>query len=145
MSTLLSVHAVHQGAMRVQAGNGKHDVVMDYPLRPDEQSAGFTPLQMLLASLAACSANSLMIVLKRKLNQPVEGLEVDVQGVRSEQHPTVLTKINLDFAVKGASVSRDAVECAIKISEDQLCPVWNMLKVGTPITATFHLDESPPS
>jgi putative redox protein len=142
MSTMLSVHAVHQGAMRVEATNGNHEVLMDYPLQPNEKCAGLTPLQMLLASLAACSANSLMLVLKRKLNQPVTGLEVDVRALRAEQHPTVLTEIELEFEVRGHGVSSEAVATAIKVSEDQLCPVWNMLKHGTPITASFRIVES---
>jgi len=142
MSTMLSVHAVHQGAMRVQASNGMHEVRMDYPLQPGEECIGLTPLQMLMASLAACSANSLMIVLNRKLNQPVTGLEVDVRALRAEQHPTVLTEIALDFQVRGNGVAPEAVAKAISISEDKLCPVWNMLKGGTPITATFRIVES---
>lgn len=142
MSSVLSVHAVHQGAMRVLVSNGIHDVMMDYPLQPDEKCAGMTPLQMLMASLAACSANSLMVILKRRLNQPVIGLEVDVRASRSEQHPTVLTDIALDFVVKGAGVDPDAVADALRISEDQMCPVWNMLKSGTPITASYRIIES---
>jgi putative redox protein len=142
MSTMLSVHAVHQGAMRVLASNGTYEVLMDYPMQPGEGCEGLTPLQMLMASLAACSANSLMLVLKRKLNQPVTGLEVDVRALRAGQHPTVLTEIALEFQVRGNGVAPEAVATAIKISEDQLCPVWNMLKAGTPITASFRIVEA---
>lgn len=142
MSTVLTVHAVHQGSMRVLASSGTHEVLMDYPLQEGRQCEGMTPLQMLLASLAACSANSLMIVLKRKLNQPVTGLEVSARALRAEEHPTVLTEIALHFLVKGAEVTADSVDAALKISETQLCPVWNMLKCGTPITATFRIIES---
>ena len=142
MSTVLSVRAAHQGGMRVWASNGAHEVLMDYPLRPDEACVGFTPLQMLLASLAACSVNSLMVVLKRRLNQPVAGIEANVRALRSEQHPTVLTEIELNFLVKGTGVEPEAVASAIKISEDQLCPVWNMLKGSTPIQPAFRIVES---
>lgn len=142
MSTALSVHAVHQGAMRVLATNVTHEVPMDYPLQADDKCAGLTPLQMLLASLEACSLNSLIVVLKRRMNQPVTGIEVDVRASRAEQYPTVLTEIALDFAVKGTGVAAEAVATALKISEEQLCPVWNMLKGGTPITATFRIVES---
>lgn len=142
MSTVLSVRAAHQGGMRVCASNGAHEVLMDYPLRPDESCAGFTPLQMLIASLAACSVNSLMVVLKRRLDQPVTGIEVDVRALRSEQHPTVLTEIALNFLVKGTGVEPEAVAKTIEISEDQLCPVWNMLKGSTPIQPTFRISES---
>jgi putative redox protein len=88
MTTELSVHAVHQGGMRVLAGTSSHKVLMDYPLQAGETGKGLTPLQMLLASLAACAANSVALLLKR-MNQPVVGLEVDAHGLRRQEHPTV--------------------------------------------------------
>ena len=142
MSTVLSVSATHQGGMRVRASNGTHEVLMDYPMRPDEPCVGFTPLQMLLASLAACSVNSLWVVLNRRLKQPVTGIEVQVRALRAEQHPTVLTEIALQFLIKGSGVDPGAVASAIKISEEQLCPVWNMLKGNTPIAPTFQIADS---
>jgi len=141
--TELSIHAVHQGGMRVVAGDGAHRVMMDYPMQTGDAGAGLTPLEMLLASLAACSVNSMMAILKRRLNQPVTGLEVKAHGVRKQEHPTVLTQIDLEFLVKGAGVDPAAVSLALKSSEEQLCPVWNMLKGGTEIRASFRLVEEP--
>jgi uncharacterized OsmC-like protein len=45
--------------------------------------------------------------------------------------------------VKGAGVDPSAVSMALKLSEEQLCPVWNMLKGSTPIRASFRLIEEP--
>ncbi|MBI5526552.1 MAG: OsmC family protein [Deltaproteobacteria bacterium] len=101
MPTELTVHAVHQGGMRVCAGTDGHTVQMDYPLKPGEELAGLTPLQMLLASLAGCSANTLMAVLVRRMQQPVRGMEVHAHGLRRDEHPMVLTEITLDFMVRG--------------------------------------------
>ena len=139
MITDLFVHAVHQGGMRVLAKSAGHQVLMDYPLQPGETGTGMTPLQMLLASLAGCSVNSVMAVLK-KMNQAVEGLEVEAHATRRQEHPTVLTEMSLQFTVKGSDVAPDAVARAIKMSEEKLCPVWNMLKGGTPIRTSFHVE-----
>lgn len=141
MTSELHVCAVHQGGMRVRVDDGVHQVTMDYPTGQEESTAGLTPLQMLLASLAACSANSVMLVLQRRLNQPITGLEVEAHALRKQEHPTVLTEISLDFLVKGAGVDPAAVSLALKSSEEQLCPVWNMLKGTTPIHASFRLAE----
>ena len=142
MTTELSIHAVHQGGMRVLAGSGRHQVLMDYPMQPGEAAEGLTPLQMLLASLAACSANSVSALLK-KMNQPVAGLEVAAHALRSQEHPTVLTAISLEFHVYGPGVDRETVARSLKLSEERLCPVWNMLKGGTPIKASFRIDDHP--
>jgi uncharacterized OsmC-like protein len=83
MMTEFSIRAVHRGGMHVSAGHRLHQVTMDYPFGNDQQPAGLTPLQMLLASLAACSINSVMAVLQRRLNQPVTGLEVEAHALET--------------------------------------------------------------
>jgi putative redox protein len=138
MNSELSVRAVYLDGMRVLAECGDHQILTDYPLPAGRPVEGFTSLELLLASLATCAANSLLAVLKRKMNQPVAGLEIQARGRRREEHPTVLTEISLEFVIKGA-VDPEAVAKSLKISEDQLCPVWNMLKSGTPITATYRI------
>jgi putative redox protein len=137
MKTELSVRAVHQGGMRVSVSDGEFDVSMDYPMQTDEAASGPTPLTMLLASLAACSLNSVAVILQ-KMQQPLEGLEVEARGLRRTEHPTLLTDISLEFTVKGA-VDPTAMAQALKISEERLCPVWNMLKPVATIKAGFQL------
>jgi uncharacterized OsmC-like protein len=92
MSSVLSVRAVHQGEMRIIATAGIHSVAMDYPLGPEEPAA-MRPLEMLLASLAGCSGNTLALLLRRA-GQPMRGLEVNAQGVRRDEHPTVFSEIS---------------------------------------------------
>ncbi len=138
MASELSVHAVHLDEMRVLAESGNRKVLTDYPLTPERPLEGLTSLELLLASLATCATNSVLALLKRKMSQPVTGLDVYACGVRREEHPTVLTEISLEFVVRG-EVDPDAVRKSLKISADQLCPVWNMLKDTTPIKATFRI------
>jgi len=104
MPTELVIHAVNRGGMVVTAGDGRHTVTMDYPTpgAGSEELAGLTPLRMLLAGLAACSGNSLAVLL-RKMRRPV------------------------------------AVEKALAISEEQVCPVWAMLRGGTPIATSYRI------
>jgi putative redox protein len=119
------------------AGNGKHTVTMDYP-RETQEGAGLRPLEMLLASLAACSGGTLAGLLRR-MEQPLQGLEVNARGVRREEHPTVFAEIALEFVVRGAGVDSAAVARALAQAEERVCPVWAMLKGGTPITASFRI------
>jgi putative redox protein len=138
MPSELTVQAVHEGGMRFGVTAGEHALTFDYPLRPEDAGAGATPLQMLLASLAACSGSTLGLVLTR-MKQPLEGLEVNARGLRRDEHPTVITEIALEFVVRGSGVDPEAVGRALTVAEDQLCPVWAMLKTGTPITASFRV------
>jgi putative redox protein len=142
MTTKLSIHAVHQGEMRVLAGDGTHQVLMDYPMQQGATTEGLTPLQLLLASLSACSANSVSLLLK-KMHQPISGLEVAVHALRSSEHPTVLTEISMDFRISGSGVDPNAVAQSLQLSEEKVCPVWNMLKSATPIKATYRITDDP--
>jgi len=140
MPTTLSVKAVYEGGMRVRATNGEHTAMFDYALTPGEKTEGFTPLQMLMASLAACTGNTIPLML-RKMRQPITGFEVQVNAIRREEHPTILTEITLEFLVKGKGLDQHQVEEAVKKAENLICPVWAMLKTGTKIASTFRIVE----
>lgn len=133
----LTVHAVRESGMCFTASAGEHTVCLDYPLGP-RATSGPTPLQMILTSLAVCAGSTLALVLER-MKQPFTGLAVDALGKRRDEHPTVLTEIHLDFVITGSDTDPDRVTQALKVAEDQLCPVWAMLKSGTPITTTFRI------
>jgi putative redox protein len=135
----LSVRAVRESGMCFIASTGQHTVCLDYPLGP-EATAGPTPLEMILTSLAVCAGSTVSLVLER-MKQPFTGLAVDARGMRRDEHPTVLTEITLDFVITGAQTEPDRVAQALKVAEEQLCPVWAMLKSGTPIRAAFRIVE----
>jgi putative redox protein len=139
--TELVIHADNDRGMHVTAGDGAHSITMDYPLPGDtDPPAGLTPLRTLLASLAACSATSLSMLL-RKRDQPLEHVEVTARGQRRDEHPTIITAIDLEFTVHGKGIDPEVVAHALTLSEERICPVWAMLKVGTPITASFRIVE----
>ena len=136
MPTELTVHAVQQGPMEFAISDGEHAVIIDYPLPGmTEDMKGMTPLRLLLASLAGCSGSSVSTLLRRD-GQPVERVEVEARGQRRDEHPTVITEIDLAFTVVG-EVDPERVRHALELSETRICPVWAMLKAGTPVTSSF--------
>ena len=110
---------------------------MDYPAAEGRNP---TPLEMLLASLSACAANTLSLVLCRKMGAKVSSLEVEARAQRREEHPTVLTKIELIYHLRGEALAPEMVERALRIAEDQLCPVLAMLRPGTEITSSWQME-----
>ena len=138
MPTELSIHAVHRGGMRVLVAGGGHEVLTDYPLPGGEPAAGLTSLQLLLGSLASCSANGLRALLQRDGVQ-LDRLEVTASGQRRETHPTVLESIHLAFDLAGPGLDPEAIERTLRIAETRVCPVWVMVAAGTPITRSVTL------
>ena len=141
MPSELTLRAHHQGGMRVLAEAGTHAVPTDYPLKPGQETAGMTSLQLLLASLATCSANGLSILLARQAGCSVSDLEVQVKAQRRDEHPTILTDIHLAFRITGTGLEEAKVARALATAETQLCPVWAMLRGTTPIHTSFSLME----
>lgn len=110
---------------------------MDDPAEPGKAP---TPLEMLMASLAACAANTLNLVLSRKMGATVDDLEVSVGSEKRGDHPTILTRIELGYHLRGEGLDVGLVERAVRLAEDQLCPVLAMLRPGTTITSTWDVE-----
>jgi hypothetical protein len=128
--------------MRVLVGTATHQVLMDYPMQPGESGEGPHAFADAAGQPRRLHTNSILVLLK-KMNQQVTGIEADAHGLRREQHPSVLTGISLDIVVKGSAIDPEAVSRAVKLSEEQICPVWNMLKGKTPITPSVRIIEVP--
>ena len=142
MPSEIRVETVHQGGMRFTTTARGHALTTDYPIRPGD--AGLTPLELILAALASC-AGSAVAVLLRKAEQPFEALTVEARGLRRDEHPTLLTEITLEYAIAGAHVDRAAVERAIALAEERLCPVWALLKPGTKLASSLRLMAAGPA
>ena len=137
MRTDLTVRAVHLGGMRVDVQVRNQVLSMDYPAEADRNP---TPLEVLLASLAACAANTLHLVLSRKMGASVASLHVEAAAQRRQEHPTVLTEIELLYRLRGDELDAETVRQAIQVAEDMLCPVLAMLRPGTQIRSSWRLD-----
>jgi putative redox protein len=108
------------------------------------QEAGSRPLDLLLASLAGCTAMDVLSILRKK-RQSVAGLEVHVSGRQAEEHPRVFTDIEVVYVVAGTDVDPRAVERAIELSETQYCPAYAMLGKTATITSRYEIHPAAPS
>ena len=133
----LAIQAVHVADMRVDVHIRDQVLPIDYPARP---GAAPTPLEALLASLAACAGNSLYAVLKGRMKANVETLRVDARAERRKEHPTSLSAIELTYRLRETRWIPAMVERALDIAENQLCPVLAMLRPGAQITSSFQID-----
>lgn len=133
------VDVVFRGGMKFEASSGRAGttVALDFG-REGEAIAGFTPMELVLASLAGCSGQVTVGLLKR-MGQEVEGLTVRARGAKKEIHPAVFTAIELEFEFRGGRLDAAQVEKALVLSEDRYCPVWAMLKAAAPIKAAYRL------
>ncbi len=130
---------IFMGEMKFEGKSGRAGtpVAIDFA-REGEAIDGFSPMELVLASLAGCSGQ-VTIGLLRRMGQEIKDLSVRARGTKKEIHPAVFTAIELEFEFRGGRLDPAQVEKALALSEDRYCPVWAMLKAATPIKATFKI------
>ena len=139
MSTQISVTVGNlQGKVHLTGrGHTPHEVQIDY-IPPFGEDDGFMSLELLLISLARCSGHAVLLLL-RKMGMTVNGLEVGATGTRRDEHPTMITDVELDFRLQGEGLDVASVEKAIQLAEETYCPVWAMLKGNVAISWTVSM------
>jgi putative redox protein len=128
-----------KGNLRLIAENEKGlSVNFDAPKKHGGEEIALSPMENVLASLAACSSFHVLTILKKK-RLKVTGYSVEAAAERREEPPRIFTKIHLKYIVKGENISKEAVESAIKLSEEKYCSVGGMLKKAVPITSSCEV------
>ena len=95
------------------------------------------PMELVLMALGACTATDIVIVLKKK-RQKLDGLEVICSGERAAEPPTVWTKLELVYRLRG-ELDDAAVKRAIELSEEKYCSVAAMLKKTAKISWRYEI------
>jgi putative redox protein len=129
-----------KGNYRIEAKNEKGlSVKFDAPIPHGGEETALSPMENVLASLAACSSFHVLTILKKK-RLTVKGYSVEAKAERREDPPPrVFTKIHLKYIVKGDDITPEAVESAIRLSEEKYCSVGGMLQKAVPITSSFEI------
>jgi putative redox protein len=111
------------------------------PLDSDRKSNSAPgAMELLLLALGSCTATDVVEILRKK-RQKLEALEVEISGERAAEPPTVWTKLELVYRLRGV-LDEKAVRDAIQLSEDKYCSVAAMLRKTA--TITFRHEIHPP-
>jgi putative redox protein len=120
------VEVVHEGGMAFSAAmSSGHTVRFD----DRTSNTGASPVETVLAALAACSAMDVAgIALKKR--QDLRRYVVRVSGTQREAYPQVFPRIEVIHEVEGNDLSEDAIRRCIELSALKYCPVSAMLSAG---------------
>jgi putative redox protein len=99
------------------------------------------PMELLLIALGACTATDVVSILEKK-RQKLESLEIICSGERAAEPPTVWTKLDILYRLRG-KLDDGAVKHAIQLSEDKYCSVAAMLKKTASVSWRYEI--LPPS
>jgi putative redox protein len=113
--------------------NSGHSFVID-----GDSKLAASPMELVLTALCGCTAVDVVTILRKK-REPFTGVEVSAEAEKALDSPRVFTAIKLLYRVRG-SVSRKAVEDAVRLSEEKYCSVAAMLNKTATITYRIELD-----
>ena len=133
----VSVHSTNQKLGYTGVAKSNPPIIMDYT-PPLGDGQGYMPLELLLMSLAYCSGGTLALLLKR-MGKSVSAVSVNAKGIRREHSPTSFTKIFLEFSLHSRDAGDGDLQKAIKVAEESVCAVWDMLKGNVEIVTEYKI------
>lgn len=101
---------------------------------------GFRPMELMVMSLAGCTAMDVISILKKK-RQDVTAFEVKVRAQRADQHPKVFTSAVIEYEVTGHGIDEAAVRRSIGLSAEIYCPAQGMLAKVMPLQMDYLIYE----
>ena len=105
-----------------------------------DRKAAPTPMEMLLVSVAGCTAADVISILHKK-RQDVTDYRVEITGTRAEDHPRKFLTFHINHIVHGRSVSAKALADAIELSETKYCSVAATVRPTAEITTSYEIIE----
>lgn len=134
-ATLINDKVLFHG---VSKANPDRPVTFDYA-PPLGDGQGYNGLELLLMSLAGCSGTAVVYLLK-KMQKNISGLKVNAKGLRSSRPPIKFDKIFLEFLISSSDIKDADMDKAIRLAEESICPVWQMIKNNVDISTEYKIN-----
>ncbi|MBF0470908.1 MAG: OsmC family protein [Gammaproteobacteria bacterium] len=109
-----------------------HSVVMDAPPAVGGSDNGIRPKELLLHSLAGCTAMDVISILHKMKLEP-NRFRVEATATESEEHPKVFTSFHLRYLISGG-IPEEKLNRAIELSQTRYCGVSAMFRNFAPVT-----------
>jgi putative redox protein len=120
----------------VGTDSGDHSIVISS--HDPENKVGVRPSDLLLLSVASCSAYDVVGILEKKRIR-LNGLDIFVDSEQETDPPWTFRKINLHFELSGEGLSEKAVEQAIDLSINSYCSVASTISGEATISYSYDI------
>jgi putative redox protein len=115
-----------------------HLVPMDTTPDFGGDNSATKPLELLLIALGGCTGMDVASLFK-KMRVDFSGIEMNLSAERSEEHPNVYTKIDLEYVIYGRGIDEEKVKRAVELSQEKYCSVSAMLRKSCPVNYTWRV------
>lgn len=114
------------------SGSGHHFLLDDAT-----GGTGAKPIELVALALAGCTAFDVINILRKK-RQKVTAYEVRCEADQVTDPPQVFTHVRIHHVIAG-EVAANAVEDAIRLSEEKYCSVGAMIQKAAELHTTFEI------
>ena len=125
-----------QSLQFVGTDSSKHSVVLSGQSEAD--GVGMKPAELLLVSLAGCTAYDVVNILRKKRKKLLH-VRVSAEGSYSDKPPYPIVRIHLHYVVSGYDLSERDVAKAIQLSREKYCSISATLEPGVEITSDYEV------
>jgi putative redox protein len=66
---------------------------------------------------------------------------IEMTADRRDEPPRIFTNIRIKYIIKEKNISKEAVESAIRLSEEKYCSVAGMIKNAVKITSSYEISK----
>ena len=115
--------------MLAKAGN--HELRLDTAEDFGGQDNGFRPMELLLISLAGCSAIDIIHILRQGRHE-IHSYDSEVIASRREEMPRIFDRIELLITIE-TDASDAALDRAVELTKVKYCSVLAVLEASAPV------------
>ena len=98
----------------------------------------FTPMELFLVALAGCTAMDVQWIMDGQ-RQKVDKFDMAVSGIRRGEDPKYYESIEIRYNFAGRDLRKEAVERAIRLSQEKYCSVRAMVKDSVKLNITYTI------
>jgi len=102
----------------------------------DRDGQGFKPPMLLLVSLVTCAGIDVVRILEKKRKR-ITAIEASVSKQNEPEPPWCITKIEVEWVIKGPNMTQKAASDAVHLSEEKYCSVYASLSAE--VVSTVHI------
>lgn len=135
MEKRVSVKLHHSEALRFDVDVDGRRLGLD---SSEAMGQAFTPMELFLVALAGCTAMDVQWIMDRERQKP-DKFEMTISGVRRTKDPRYYQSIDIRYRFVGSDLRKDAVERAIRLSQEKYCSVRAMVKDTIKLNITYTI------
>ena len=127
--------------MFVAESESGHAIVIDGAPSAGGRNMGVRPMEMVLMGMGGCTSFDVVAILK-KARQPITQCVAMIDAERSEEIPSVFTRIHVHFVISGKGLKDSQVKRAVELSATKYCSASITLgNAGVAITHDYEVTE----